>query len=143
MGMNTGMRRSLRARLLNRDGNVCHYCTEEMVDPKVARNGSKMMTLEHVVPQSRGGSDDISNLVLACSECNNNRANNLNFCWCDGCDKILTRFYNRRFRALINANKPRVFYHKGQWRAKQIKQTYTFNSWQDAMNYANGEKTNA
>lgn len=30
-------------------------------------------TLDHVVPQSRGGSNQITNLVLACYRCNNDR----------------------------------------------------------------------
>lgn len=40
-------------------GNVCIYCGE-----------SKSLTIDHAVPLSRGGSNDISNLVPACGPCN-------------------------------------------------------------------------
>lgn len=36
------------------------------------------MTLEHVVPLSRGGSWDLSNLAAACGPCNHGRGRALN-----------------------------------------------------------------
>lgn len=40
----------------------CHYCRDH-----VERADA---TLDHVVPRSLGGRDDLANLVLACGECN-------------------------------------------------------------------------
>lgn len=45
-----------------RDGHACVYC------------GSPMnLTLDHVIPQSRGGSHDAENLVTACRSCNSSK----------------------------------------------------------------------
>ena len=52
-----------RAYLLEKFGRHCVYC-----------NGANVpFELDHVVPKSRGGSDRVSNLVLACHGCNQNK----------------------------------------------------------------------
>lgn len=145
MGMSTAVRKSLRHRLLARDGNICHYCDCEMVSPPAGGKApDRAMTLEHIVPQSYGGTDDITNLVLACAECNNARGNDLDFCWCDHCKRVMQKWTDRKFFAIINANKARVKFSKGAWRVRLNKQTYTFIKWEDAIHYATtGEKQNA
>jgi hypothetical protein len=51
-----------RFEVLKRDGFRCRYCGASPVgDP---------LHVDHVVPQSRGGSDDIENLVASCQQCN-------------------------------------------------------------------------
>lgn len=35
------------------------------------------MTLDHVIPRSRGGTDQSSNLVTACRRCNTKKANGI------------------------------------------------------------------
>ena len=42
--------------------NNCWYCGKE--DPS---------TIEHVTPKSKGGSDNLDNLVLACKKCNSSK----------------------------------------------------------------------
>lgn len=54
----------MRLFVLRRDDYRCHYC----------RNGGKL-TLDHVVPQSRGGADHPTNLVACCRSCNDAKAN--------------------------------------------------------------------
>ncbi|MBX6766219.1 MAG: HNH endonuclease [Actinomadura rubrobrunea] len=44
-----------------RDRGLCGYC------------GRRGNTIDHVVPQSRGGGDTWDNTVLACSSCNNRK----------------------------------------------------------------------
>jgi len=46
--------------VLRRDNYTCQYC---------GRRG-KVMTVDHVVPKSRGGKDTWENLVCACPRCN-------------------------------------------------------------------------
>jgi hypothetical protein len=53
-------------RLVERDGTECVWCGTEL-------GGTMAMTLDHVVPSSQGGTNDIENLVLACSPCNGMR----------------------------------------------------------------------
>jgi 5-methylcytosine-specific restriction endonuclease McrA len=36
-------------------------------------NERKSVTLDHVIPRSRGGSDHLSNLVGSCAECNQDK----------------------------------------------------------------------
>jgi hypothetical protein len=56
-----GQRARLIARLMFRDGEDCCYCLAPLGDD---------ITLEHVVAQSRGGSDELDNLKLAHDRCN-------------------------------------------------------------------------
>jgi len=48
-----------RARIYQRDKYVCVYC-----------GGNKKLTIDHVIPKSRGGSNGWNNLVTCCSRCN-------------------------------------------------------------------------
>lgn len=52
----------LRYEILRRDGNRCRYCGASAEDSP--------LTVDHVVPTALGGSDDPSNLVAACKDCN-------------------------------------------------------------------------
>lgn len=51
--------------LLERDGRKCAYCKKENVPLEV----------EHIQPRSRGGSDRVSNLTIACRPCNQAKNN--------------------------------------------------------------------
>lgn len=53
-----------RARIFRRDGGVCIYCNS-MMD----------LTIHHLKPLSRGGSNHPSNLVTACRTCNQSLGN--------------------------------------------------------------------
>ncbi len=55
-----------RKNVLRRDGNVCQYCGDR-----------RRMTLDHVLPKSRGGKDTWENLVAACVPCNNRKGDRL------------------------------------------------------------------
>lgn len=65
----TFKRNTLFQELVKRDGQCCHYCKVVMVKAKEnwVDNG---MSVDHVIPKSQGGSDDMDNLVLACRKCN-------------------------------------------------------------------------
>lgn len=53
-----------RRNLLERDRNTCQYCTSK-----------EQLTLDHVIPRSRGGGDTWENLVTACVRCNVKKGN--------------------------------------------------------------------
>lgn len=57
---------SLRNEVLKRDGFSCAYCDDE---------DDVELTADHVVPLSRGGTNDRSNLVCACLPCNSSKRN--------------------------------------------------------------------
>jgi 5-methylcytosine-specific restriction endonuclease McrA len=48
-----------RNAIYQRDGHKCQYC-----------GSTRKLTIDHIVPKSKGGSDDWDNLVVACSSCN-------------------------------------------------------------------------
>lgn len=52
----------VRYEVLRRDDNTCRYCG--------GRAPHAVLTVDHVVPTALGGSDDPSNLVAACKDCN-------------------------------------------------------------------------
>lgn len=52
----------LRFEILRRDNHTCRYCGGSAPDV--------ILTVDHVIPVSLGGSDDPSNLVAACKDCN-------------------------------------------------------------------------
>lgn len=56
------MNKSKRFRVLSRCNFGCHYCGR--------RAGDVVLEIDHVIPKSRGGTDDESNLVAACEDCN-------------------------------------------------------------------------
>ncbi len=54
-----------RRNLLRRDGMRCQYCGKSNVQ----------LTLDHILPRSRGGKEEWENLVVACITCNNKKGN--------------------------------------------------------------------
>lgn len=48
-----------RNRIYRRDGNECGYC-----------GSKKELTIDHIVPRSKGGSNSWSNLITCCHKCN-------------------------------------------------------------------------
>jgi 5-methylcytosine-specific restriction endonuclease McrA len=54
-----------RRNLLERDRHTCQYCNYR----------GEQLTLDHVIPRSRGGGDTWDNLVAACVRCNVNKGN--------------------------------------------------------------------
>ena len=56
-----------RRNIFERDKNTCQYCGRRMPRSEV--------TVDHVVPRSRGGIDSWNNLVLACVDCNVRKGN--------------------------------------------------------------------
>ena len=56
-----------RRNIYRRDAFTCQYCG--------ARPGSELLSIDHVVPRSRGGKSTWENCVLACLACNKKKAN--------------------------------------------------------------------
>lgn len=59
--------------LFARDGYTCQYCSRSQSALKVR----ECLTRDHVIPQSRGGSNEWDNVVTACSSCNTRKGNHL------------------------------------------------------------------
>ena len=57
--------KKLRFEVYKRDSFTCQYCGRKA--PDVALN------VDHVVPVSKGGTNDILNLITSCFDCNNGK----------------------------------------------------------------------
>ncbi len=60
-------RKITRKAVLARDAYTCQYCGRE----------SHGLTVDHVIPRSRGGSSAWDNIVAACAPCNRRKGNRL------------------------------------------------------------------
>ncbi len=56
-----------RRNILIRDRYICQYCKD--------KHAPGSLTLDHVIPRSRGGASDWGNLVACCYSCNNRKGN--------------------------------------------------------------------
>jgi len=54
-----------RKNILRRDGFQCQYCGTRQPP----------LTVDHIIPRSRGGADQWENLTTACVKCNNRKGN--------------------------------------------------------------------
>lgn len=50
--------------ILERDEYKCAYCESEV-----------NLQLDHLIPRSKGGKDEVTNLVISCRSCNSSRRN--------------------------------------------------------------------
>ena len=53
-----------RKEVLRRDKHTCQYC-----------GSTKSLTLDHVIPTSKGGKHEWNNITTACESCNNRKGN--------------------------------------------------------------------
>ncbi|NEP02330.1 MAG: HNH endonuclease [Symploca sp. SIO2E9] len=53
-----------RREVLKRDRHICQYC-----------GSTKELTLDHVIPRSKGGKHSWDNVVIACQQCNSRKGN--------------------------------------------------------------------
>lgn len=63
---------STREAVLAKTGGLCAYCCIELT---VAPGHSNSYEPDHVLPVSRGGMDDIANLIPSCFSCNRKKKN--------------------------------------------------------------------
>jgi len=55
---NTAYYQRVRSEVLRRDYHTCHYC------------GQEANTVDHLIPISKGGTDESTNMVACCTRCN-------------------------------------------------------------------------
>ena len=67
--MNTKQKRKKKRKLIERDGCRCCLCGKDFPEEE--------LTLEHLIPKSRGGTNHFLNLGLSCRQCNQSRGNSL------------------------------------------------------------------
>lgn len=79
---------------------VCEYCHSP------ERLSANRFTVDHVIPKTLGGSDDIDNLALACRRCNERRGEfKVKLCCCQAANPALVRT-RRRLSVRIQGDLP-------------------------------------
>jgi 5-methylcytosine-specific restriction endonuclease McrA len=78
--------RKIRVAILRRDNNTCYYCGIPTAT-----------TVDHLTPVEQGGNNTITNLVAACSYCNNSKGNRT--------EEEYLKFRNKKYIKQMNANK--------------------------------------
>lgn len=66
-------RKWLHRTLIKKYSGKCALCNESVL--LKPRGHPRVATIDHIVPVSRGGADHISNMQLACFECNEKKGN--------------------------------------------------------------------
>ncbi|MCS7088737.1 MAG: HNH endonuclease [Thermoflexales bacterium] len=82
-----------RKALLLRDNYTCQYCG--------AQPSRDQLTIDHVVPRSRGGRTEWENVVIACATCNRRKGNRTPE---EAGMKLLRKPYRPRFWAMALLN---------------------------------------
>jgi len=57
-----------------RDNHTCAYCGYKQEPNTFIHQKRKKLTIDHVIPQSKGGVTSFSNCITACHECNSKKA---------------------------------------------------------------------
>lgn len=60
---------------------ACTWCCRQMIRLPITpgRDCGAHMTVEHLIPLVKGGTNDLYNLALACYWCNNNRGSDIDW----------------------------------------------------------------
>lgn len=72
VGFNSSIKRKIITEIFNECNGKCVYC-----------NSTNDITIDHIVPLTKNGTNSLHNLVLACRSCNSKKRNKylLNFLW--------------------------------------------------------------
>jgi hypothetical protein len=90
--------------VINRDGMICCYCDQPLAPEEV--------TMEHIVPDSRRGTFNTTNLTVSCAQHNNQRGNKPFFDYCkkfnwsnEKIDKYKILYFNNLKIKILNIAK--------------------------------------
>jgi 5-methylcytosine-specific restriction endonuclease McrA len=84
-----------RAAIMLRDTLTCQYCGD--------KPGRELLTVDHVVPRSRGGDHSWSNLVTACKPCNQQKGSHLPH---EAAMSLIRRPFEPSYMALVLLSNP-------------------------------------
>lgn len=79
---------SIRSKIEKRAGKLCKYCQSPL------EFSSDPFSIEHIFPTSKGGTDDLGNLALACQSCNGHKSTKTEAF--DAISQTTATFYNPR-----------------------------------------------
>lgn len=59
----------VKKKVIQRANHICEYCAA------LANYSAQAFVIEHIIPKSKNGSDDLDNLAYACGGCNGSKYN--------------------------------------------------------------------
>jgi hypothetical protein len=68
--INTHFEKQLHELMDKSGGYFCGYCGRKLEETAYGGTNSNTATVDHIIPTSKGGGNDIDNLLLACFSCN-------------------------------------------------------------------------
>lgn len=87
----------LLLKLYEIQNNICAYCNNDMTDN---------IHIDHIIPLSKNGSNEVDNLILCCSTCNLSKNNKDLDVWLNECNMDYNSFknmiYHRNYIILTN-----------------------------------------
>lgn len=69
-----------REKILEKSKGKCYYCGKKLRANHFVHKGEPkkaLMTVDHIFPKSKGGSNNIKNLIASCYKCNQDKADKL------------------------------------------------------------------
>lgn len=101
------MKNSLRFNVFKRDSFICQYCGKKAPDV--------ILEVDHIIAKSKGGIDEIENLLTACFECNRGKGAN-------GLTEIPSRVKKNVAEIKEKADQLREFYRYQKYIERKQKQ---------------------
>lgn len=101
-------RQSRRDFVFDRDLDKCVYCDEPQRGPTFLDKVPIRLTLDHIIPTSKGGRTVRSNLVTCCNRCNNTRGDKDIVEWLSLLNPRESIFGERAVKMVIQAMKSDV-----------------------------------
>jgi len=124
----------IREYLLEKWGRKCVYCNQENIP----------LEIDHLIPKSKGGSNRLSNLVIACRACNQEKSNRSLEEYKPQVLQKITKKSSLKDAAAVNATRnelsksicklqiPTSFWSGGRTKFNRISQGYQKDHWIDA-----------
>ena len=121
-------RRSRRDFVFDRDGDRdrCVYCDGPQRGPTFLDRVPNRLTLDHLIPTSKGGRTVRSNLVTCCNRCNNARGDKDIVEWLALLNPRESIFGERAVKMVIQAMKSDVKDAMGDNTLKRIQATFSY-----------------
>ena len=95
------IRKEKRLAIYMRDGLACGYCGEGIED-------GATLTLDHLVPNAKGGCNEPHNLITACHRCNSRRGTRSVRGFCKAVASFLNIDYREIEKHIRNAAKRKI-----------------------------------
>lgn len=119
-------KRSRRDFVYDRDGERCVYCGTAQRGPTWQDKRPRRLTLDHVIPASRGGTNLRSNLVTCCDYCNETRRDMDIVEWLALLNPRESTFGERAVKLVTQAMKSDVLEPSGDELLKRILTTFSY-----------------